>query len=225
MKDNLSIITDKMKILNSFQLKWIAIISMTIDHIGVVLYPQYYWMRIVGRLAFPIFAFLLVQGMIYTKDAKKYLIRLGAFALISELPYDITFRDSFFDINKQNVFFTLFLGALAIYIYQTAEQRYMQYSAVVFLSVAAEFLNSEYGLVGVWMIFALFYARDNLFHILLVLLVFNVGISGGTQVYAAFAFIPIAMYNYEKGSGNKYFFYTYYPAHMLVLTSLAMLIN
>lgn len=225
MKENLDIIMDKIKVINGFQLKWIAIISMTIDHMGAVLYPQYDWMRIVGRLAFPIFAFLIVQGMIYTKDVKNYLIRLGAFALLSEIPYDVAFCNSVFDIEKQNVFFTLVIGALAIHIYQTAEQRYMQLSAVVFLSVVAEFINSDYGMLGVWLIFALFCVRDNLLHILLVLLVFNVGLWGGMQAYAAFAFIPIALHNYEKGSSMKYFFYAYYPVHLVVLASLAMLIK
>ncbi len=133
--------------------------------------------------------------------------------------------DSIFDIEKQNVFFTLVIGALAIYIYQTVEQRYMQLSAVVFLGVVAEFIHSDYGMLGVWMIFALFCVRDNLFHILLVLLVFNVGLWGGTQAYAVYAFIPIALHNYEKGRGMKYFFYAYYPLHLVVLANLAMLIK
>ncbi|MCI9067722.1 MAG: conjugal transfer protein TraX, partial [Lachnospiraceae bacterium] len=82
------------KILNGRTLKWIAVVTMFIDHLGIVLSPGVsteVWrtMRIVGRIAFPIFCFLLVEGFYHTRDVKKYLLRLGAFALVSELPFDL----------------------------------------------------------------------------------------------------------------------------------------
>ena len=103
-----------MKGIKTFLLKWIAIISMLIDHIGAVLFPWCEWMRIVGRLAFPIFAYLLVEGFVYTKDVKKYLVRLGLFALISEIPFDLAFFGTVFAPVHQNVFFELFCGNAGI---------------------------------------------------------------------------------------------------------------
>ena len=78
--------------LSTFQLKWIAIITMLIDHIGAVLFPYELGYRIIGRIAFPIFCFLIVEGFSHTRDVRRYMVRLGIFALISELPYDLAFH-------------------------------------------------------------------------------------------------------------------------------------
>lgn len=141
--------------MSSFVLKLIAIVSMLIDHIGVILipraeYPELYLLfRGIGRLAFPIFVFLIVEGFHHTKNVKKYLQRLGIFALISEIPFDIAFYRGYFIedlktlisapnnteiansfLNKltshQNVFFTLFLGLLCITLMDRVEKKFQQ---------------------------------------------------------------------------------------------------
>ena len=96
--------------LTSFQLKWIAIFSMAVDHTGALLFPEAMWMRGIGRLAFPIFAFLLAEGYYHTHDVKRYLLRLWLFALISEIPYDLAFQGTLLESGSQNVFFTLGLS-------------------------------------------------------------------------------------------------------------------
>ena len=96
--------------INSFQLKWIAVITMIIDHTGAVLFPDDMVFRYIGRIAFPIFCFLLVEGFFHTRDVRKYMLRLGLFALISEIPYDLAFRDTVLEFEHQNVFFALLLG-------------------------------------------------------------------------------------------------------------------
>ena len=81
--------------LSAQALKWIAMVSMLIDHVGIYLgrcnvdWEIWKWFRIIGRIAFPLYCFLLVEGFFHTGDIKKYLIRIGAFALISEIPFDL----------------------------------------------------------------------------------------------------------------------------------------
>ena len=99
---------------NSFWLKMIAITTMLIDHVGAVLLPQYPILRIIGRIAFPIFCFLLVEGFMHTHDVIRYMTRIGLFALISEIPFDLLFYGRILDGTHQNVFFTLFIGLVML---------------------------------------------------------------------------------------------------------------
>ena len=101
--------------LNGFALKIIAIITMLIDHIGAGLFPSQIWLRMIGRLAFPIFAFLICEGFIHTRDVKRYALRLGIFALISEIPFNLLHSYYLFDPSAQNIFLTLLIGLLTIY--------------------------------------------------------------------------------------------------------------
>ena len=111
--------------MTSFALRLFAIITMLIDHTAAVLVPMdspfYLPMRTVGRLAFPVFCFLVVEGLAHTRSATKYLARMAAFAIISEVPFDLAIHpaeaaagNGFFEFSGQNVFFTLFLGLAAI---------------------------------------------------------------------------------------------------------------
>jgi hypothetical protein len=113
--------------MNGVILKLIAIITMLIDHTTAVLIPYqtaptlYIIGRTVGRLAFPIFCFLLVEGLINTKDVKNYLLRLGLFAILSELPFDMAFYNSTSNMQHQNIFFTLFIGLMVIFFIRKLE--------------------------------------------------------------------------------------------------------
>ena len=90
---------------------------------NATLYYTYTAMRMIGRIAFPIFCFLLVEGFLHTHDVKKYALRLGAFALISEIPFDLTFSGKVLDFQYQNVFFTLFIGLLTMMVYHMVEEK------------------------------------------------------------------------------------------------------
>ncbi len=122
--------TEKQTGLTVFVLKMIAVCSMLIDHFGATVVERYIdanmlwdgnWyilyrtLRCIGRLAFPIYCFFIVEGFKYTHSRPKYAIRLLAFAFISEVPFDMAFQKSFFDMSYNNVFFTLFLGLLTIW--------------------------------------------------------------------------------------------------------------
>lgn len=247
--------------MSTFTLKMIAIISMLIDHVTVVVIPGNNWVyltgRLIGRMAFPIFAFLLIEGFYHTSDVKRYLKRLGIFALISELPFDLAFYNINYladggnikvDILKmftdektldlvirrfmsdQNVFFTLFLGLLAIWLMSMFEKKYsknMLYvniiNAVVTLafSITAAFLRTDYNYRGILLIVAFYLFRGS--NILLLISMFV--LSGNlVQAFAALAVIPIAFYSGKKGKNIKYFFYVFYPAHLFVLFILSLII-
>ncbi|WP_312694011.1 TraX family protein, partial [Caproiciproducens sp.] len=95
--------------MSSSQLKVLAVVTMLTDHIGAILFPSVLLFRIIGRLSFPLFCFLISEGLLYTANLKGYLERLFFFALISEVPYDLAFHGTVYYPQSQNVFFTLFL--------------------------------------------------------------------------------------------------------------------
>lgn len=99
---------------NAYHLKMIALITMFLDHFARINYPDLYILKVVGRLAFILYAFLLVEGFTHTKSSKHYFFRLFMFALLSEIPYDLAFGGQWFDSSRQNIFFTLLAGLSAL---------------------------------------------------------------------------------------------------------------
>lgn len=213
--------------MSAFVLKLIAIVTMIIDHIGIVFIPANTWpyltCRIIGRLAFPIFAFLLVEGFFHTRDIKKYLARLGIFALISEVPFDLAFYNTYMYMGHQNIFFTLFLGLLAIYLINMVEIKYKNKMMVVNLvnacitiafSFIAALIKSDFKFWGILLIVAFYLFRGSkpLLVISMILASNNV-----LQSLSALAIIPISFYNGKRGRNIKYFFYVFYPAHLLII--------
>ena len=97
--------------LNSLHLKLLAMVTMLIDHMGFTLFPYALWMRCVGRLAFPVFCFLIAEGCAHTHDKKRYAARLLVFAVLSEPAFDLM-HGVWFTMDYQNVLWTLLLGAL-----------------------------------------------------------------------------------------------------------------
>ena len=146
--------------LNSFQLKCIAVITMIIDHTGAVLFPGELMFRYIGRISFPIFCFLLTEGFFHTKDVRKYMLRLGIFAVVSEIPYDLAFRGTVLEFEHQNVFFTLFMGVVMMYALEKSGE--WQVKAVeVFLAMwAADLLCSDYRFKGILLIAVYYFFRE-----------------------------------------------------------------
>ncbi len=214
------IIPERWKVLSGSALKCLALITMIIDHTAYVLLSKgtriYVVMRAVGRLAFPIYCFLIAEGFLHTRDRKKYGIRLFLFALISELPWNLMNRGTLL-YEKQNVFFTLLLGYLGLCAveYFKARPRY-RLCALTVLFLTAVFLKADYGAAGYGLILLLYVLRDQK------ILQAGLGscfLSGSWK--AALAFIPINLYNGERGfvrsAWMKYAFYVIYPLHMLIL--------
>lgn len=234
--------------LSTFALKIIAIITMVVDHFAVLFCSDYNTsyeiLRSVGRLSFPIFCFVLVEGFFHTSNRLGYVIRLGIFALVSEVPYDMMYG-SFFELDKQNVLFTLFFGFLTIWALEFITDFRVNYpenwlrhigvgrlNTILELIVmaaglgAAYFLNVSYSYAGVMLIICFYVFKTHHIGKLLSNMVFNMGMFGFTlQWWGTFSAVPIALYNGKPGpKKGKYFFYIFYPLHLLLLVAVKNLI-
>ncbi|MCI8418610.1 MAG: conjugal transfer protein TraX [Lachnospiraceae bacterium] len=232
--------------LTGSMLKWIAIVTMFIDHVGGCLLEVYFmnshgnspykgfwdlpsdqmtfWfevdiaLRCIGRLAFPIFCFLLVEGFLHTRNVKKYALRLGLFCLISEIPFDLAFRGEPFYWLYQNVFFTLLLGLLGIWALEYFWRRQRLVGALLAIATAlvADLLHTDYGAFGVFFIELLYLFRSRVL-VRNILCIGSLLLYGGLEMLGALAFLPIVLYNGTRGKQPKYFFYVFYPIHLLIL--------
>lgn len=222
---------EKFKCLTSFELKLVALITMTIDHIGAVLLPQYGFLRIIGRIAFPLYAFLIVEGFFYTKDIKKYILRLVIFALISEIFFDIAFYDRLIYKGHQNVFFTLFIGLITVLftdlirkkMYENEKKpKYLFGILLIIIFIAgiliADLLKTDYSFYGVFMIYCFYMFRFNFLSQLISVGYINGFMMSGTQVYALLAMPFIYLYNQKPGKYKfRWLFYLYYPIHLILI--------
>ncbi len=191
------------------------------------LYVVYNIMRMVGRIAFPIYCFLLVQGFTYTKNRMKYAARMIIFAVISEIPFDLLFRSTPLEFGYQNVFFTLFLGLLAMIGINWVEENRETINALfrILLTFAiiagcmamASNMHTDYAAIGILCIIVLYlFRKSKRYQILAGCAVFI------WELTAPLAFIPIGFYNGKRGWNLKYFFYLFYPVHLLLLYLLCM---
>ena len=203
--------------LNSFQLKSIAIITMLIDHTGAIIFPEYIIFRLIGRISFPIFCFLLVEGFYHTGNLFKYMMRLGIFALVSEIPYDLALYRECVNFERQNVFFTLLVGILMMSAIKKTNSIAVKIVDVILAMWAAQFLCSDYGMKGILLIAIYYFTRDHLAAKGILGAVWNFIWNPSVQGYGALASIPIMLYNGKKGRSMKYLFYVFYPVHLLIL--------
>ena len=230
--------------LSGSDLKLLALIAMAIDHFAAVVilnkiimpnvplspdsdvwiwYQIYSFMRFVGRIAFPIFCFLLVEGYTHTSNKKKYALRLFLFAVISEIPFDLAFKQSFFDTSYQNVFFTLLIGFLVIWCIDLCDHLPGSVFWQIFVLCAGSFLayalKTDYDYKGVVLIVILYLFRNQK-----VLRTIAGCISLLWEAPACLAFIPIHFYDGTRGSSIKYFFYLFYPLHLLLYVGIEFLL-
>lgn len=191
-----------------------------------------------GRLAFPLFCFLLVEGFLHTRSRGKYALRLGLFALISEIPYDMAFNGCLLSLRGNNVFFTLLTGFLMLWAIDavrawlekralpTGVKKAGSVAAVVLLAAFAMaltemVLDSSYGASGVVAVLAIYLLRRNpAFGTLVTVVALAVLNFSYVQLFALPTVLLVAMYNGQRGRSMKYFFYGFYPVHLLVCTAL-----
>lgn len=206
-----------MKKLDTFALKMLGILTMFVDHVGYIFFPEARILRIIGRLAFPIFTYLLAEGFFYTRDVKKYLFRLGLFAVVSEIPFDLAFQGELLELSHQNVFFTLFFGVLMLWLMSKAKYMLLQYGVVIAMILVCRLLNTDYSSVGILLIFVFSVFRERKIEKLLLAGLVFLGMTGGIQWCAVLALPLIALHNGEQGRKMKWFFYLFYPVHLMVL--------
>lgn len=239
-------------------LKIIAIITMFIDHFGACVLENgllrmdsicadaELWitirsidriLRLTGRIAFPIFCFLLVEGFLHTRNPKKYALRLLIFAFLSEIPFNLAIMGTLTALRHQNVFFTLFIGLLVMLLCSYLNEQCdahrtdnassiypLKYHAAQIAVMAgglliAHLLHTDYSYKGVLLIELLYIFRhDRRKQILAGALSFC------WELTAPLAFIPVWYYNGERGLHIRWFFYWFYPVHLLLLLGIRILL-
>ncbi|MBQ3135612.1 MAG: hypothetical protein IJB75_07375 [Oscillospiraceae bacterium] len=202
----------------------LPILTLPLLPIGGGKVTLYYIMRKIGRLAFPIFCFLISEGLVHTRDRKRYLLRLACFAAVSEFPFNLLVKGTLFYGGKQNIFFTLLLGALLICISERKASQADNAVLMIFVLFAALLLKPDYGLSGVVLILLMYSFRTR--PAIQAVTAFPL-LSGGWAAFAAF--LPINLYNGQRGfirsAALKYGFYLFYPLHILVLVAVKLILR
>ncbi len=240
--------------LSAAALHILAMTFMLMDHLWATLLPAQEWLTCVGRIAFPIFAFMAVEGYFHTHNLKKYLLRMLIFAVISEVPFDLMYGGTWFYPVHQNVIWTLMMGLAGIHLMETVRKKkstfvYILVSAIVVIlgGLLGTLSMVDYYGIGVLTVFIFYFFRGRkwwcLLGQMLALYWVNVELLGGLmypirlfgmefelcqQGLALLALLPIWLYRGRQGYHSKpfqYFCYAFYPMHMLVIVLVLNFIN
>ncbi len=232
----------------------LAMVTMLCDHMGLTLFPGLLWMRCVGRIAFPIFAFLLVEGYFHTRSLPRYALRLLLFALLSEIPFDLMVSGRIYAPWSQNVLWTLLMGLGLIFLLEQvkrAKNLWLRLLGVGFsvllAAILGEILSADYGSAGLFTILVFYCFRGRQwYHFLgqflglayihtrllsshiLILPVAGLSVPLPMQTLAALALIPLWLYRGNSGHKSKALrtvYYFFYPAHMFILSLLRVILH
>ncbi len=202
-------------------LKLIAIITMVVDHIGYAFFPDAILLRIIGRIAFPIFAYQITLGYSYTRDIRKYYLRLFAFAMVSQIPYLLVFPTGL------NIFFNLIAAVFAIDLY--TKKRYPALIGfLIYIFLVENAVNFGYGIYGVLLslIFYIFKGKRETIILLftLITIIYCIYYNTTIQFFAVLA-LPL-IYNTFKGKIilNKWWFYLFYPVHIIIICVISLIL-
>lgn len=239
---------EKRRGLSGNQLKVIAIVAMTVDHLTWVIWPgcvKAWWvllLHIVGRLTAPIMWFFVAEGFHYTRSAKRYALRLLVFALISHFAYAFAFGNSALPFrttafNQTSVIWALFLGVCALMLLGSEKLAKWQKLALFFLLLALAFC-ADWSCIAVLAVVYIHEARGNFGKQMgmmmlwaacyaLVYFLFLDRVYGVLQLFVALSIPLLAAYDGTRGKwkGMKWFFYAYYPAHLVACGALRLLLH
>lgn len=232
----------------------IAMTLMLMDHLWATLLPAREWLTCAGRVAFPIFAFMAVEGYFHTRSFKKYILRMLMFAVLSEIPFDLMYGGTWFYPVHQNVLWTFLLGLLGVWLMEQVRKKgktWMYLLVCVLVVLAGLVLGTlcmvDYYWVGVLTVFVFYFLHGRKWWCFLgqlaALYWLNVELLGGLmypvqllgmefelcqQGLALLALIPIWLYRGRQGYHSKpfqYICYAFYPVHMLLLVAVLNFIN
>jgi hypothetical protein len=219
------------------QLKILALVAMTFDHVGLQLFPEYDIFLYIGRLAFPIFAYMIAEGCTYTRNRKRYLTTLAAMAALFQIVYFVAMGSLY-----QGIFVTFTLSVCMIFTLDRAVKARTvpdiliavgTVLTVVFLTAILPGLLPrtdyavDYDLWGALLPVAVYFAPGRVWKLIATgVLLIPLGLTwGGNQWFALLALIPLAMYSGERGKYRmKNLFYIYYPAHLAIIWLLDLLL-
>lgn len=237
--------------ISSFGLHILAMAFMLMDHMWATVIPDNMWLTCVGRLAFPIFAFMIVEGFYHTRSVKKYMLRLLVFALVSEVPFNLMVGGGLLYPFHQNVMWTLLLGLITVYFIGKltdgclCAMRILGAIMIVIVSflLGSIFMLDYYG-YGVLTVVTFYLFRGSRWYLrlgqLVGLWIINAEMIGGLEIpvslfgmsfdfpqqgFAVLSLIFIWLYNGSQGPHGKavqYSFYAFYPLHMLILALIAL---
>ena len=225
--------------LSGAALKYIGAFFMVIDHIGVIFLSGelYTASRILGRLAAPIFFFAISEGARYTKHMKKYLLILLGGGLLFHLVFllvegNLTLNE--FVWGYKNIFFTLFLGLLGLAIIRKKWGNkgidFLKWSALFIIPFIGEMLDVDYGAYGILFIYLFYFFGERKVFLTIFLGILNgvallLGFILPIQLFSLVSLVFIFFYNGEKGRAPKYFFYIFYPVHLIILYGIQYVIH
>lgn len=216
--------------MTSFEIKLVAVLTMIVDHIGLYVFPQLYYLRIIGRLSYPLFAWSISNGAVHTKNINLYLVRLLAFSFISQIPYVLLSKEAGIYPIGLNVFFTLFLGLMCIKIWKSEQSKALKITEIVSIVFSGQLANVSYGAIGILSILFFYIFEGNLkltflsqFFLYVVIRfglimagVYKITCLSILQPTAVFSILLINKYNNKQGVKAKYIFYLFYPLHLLL---------
>ena len=224
--------------LNGNRLKLLAMVTMTLDHIGAYLFPHILWLRVIGRLAFPIYAFLIAEGCRHTRSMGRYLSSVAAMGLVCQVVYFLAMDSLYMCIL---VTFSLSIGLIWLLQFAQSRKQALLSKALVVLGIFAVYFLCEilpkllpgtdyridYGFWGVLVPVVIYCAKDKHSRIIacLIALVCLAVVSSQIQWWSLLAVVPLLFYNGQRGKLNlKWFFYLFYPAHLLIIHGISFLL-
>jgi hypothetical protein len=214
--------------IDAFGLKLIVIAAMTADHLGALIFPDALWLRVVGRLAMPIIAFLLVEGYHHTHHLGRYLLRLLVFAVLTQPVYRLVFP------HGLNVFFDLLVGLCLLWAVQRIRSRWLTAMLVLAVGVAGFYITLDWWHLGVFMIYVFYVTRGHFGWTVVALSALLLANAGFFAVVSAWTGDPsyqlinvinlgcvlalplLARYNGRRGPDCRALFYVFYPVHLLI---------
>lgn len=232
--------------ISSFTLHIFAMVCMLCDHLWAMLFPAEEWLTCIGRIAYPVFAFMIVEGYTHTHNLRRYILRIFLWACLSEIPFNIMYGGSAFYPYHQNVLWTFLLSLVLIILIEKCKERFKPIPATL-LSVGIAAVGAilgyaamtDYYGVGVLTVLLFYFFRGQNWKSRLVqvvgMYILNVELLGGycyafqifghdvelvQQGLALLSLLPIRLYKGRQGVHNKVFQYTcyaFYPVHMVIL--------